>query len=1012
MRTGWNPRLAALLQRPDPAARLIPEAVVTSAEDVRRRKEEWDAADNTPGWIALDSGGARLLGISSTLFDQSDRTVGQYITDLAPDGSWPLARFEWQGLGPATTIDAVDVWLHPRVDGGQPQTVAKWQLRLFGLVSYRTFQGVDIFILELAELMPPVMVDAGGAEGVVTFQLGAGVQPARFTPQFVASPGGDPAGAAQRYDRPTMFAAITALDAQGAAATNVGWAKLQGTNVVNDGGHELTGWTLERIDSGPDAGRWRDNSVDASDVPYIVLRNSTYNPAKISFTGANRIDLGAPPGPDEQVEIVAQGETPGGSELLFELLADDGVTWVPVRDGQTTDELAGVSARQTYEMRVTLAPDAAGDVTPIVRDLGVRTVRRWTLLGPAEVQVTGWAFDPVTLRGEIPQATIEIIRDGERDYRDFATELLSDSPAADIEFRLWIGADRLPRSDWLLIDTYELEDYDPQPDRIVCSCISPLARLRVAQLPVYDEVGGKREPLVYTNQPIADIYADLVGGQVALPERYRGPGPTSVELVGKTITGSDAKTELDRLSLVAGGAIICSQGVVKWRDIAGAAGVTAIFPAEEIQVVGATPGLRQAVPEYFVPFDYSADEDRFRGEVRSFHLPALEAVRAGRLDAPARLDDETARWISSEQLARAIGERHVGWFGTGLILLDFTSEYAHPYLEPGDLVLVELRSFVARDPVTARALRGQLWALAVLSEVRDAYGRRLTAWVRSYADLLSTSVALARIGDVRPEVLSVERIVDADGNVDVVAYGSPATGYLRAAASKTAFPDAATVDASPALAGRVVAFDDLIQLGEGELAYVSIRAYERSDGQGAKSDLLKIVAERPGFAGAIECRARIVDSTETTVTVQVDVVAPAGAPTVQLIALTGANVVSGPAQGVPSPAGTQWTLSRPAFQTGVGQAQFRAALNGRTDDDLVAIEEQGRDTVPLLVRASVVANSEGTMTVRVAVADPFPGGDITVQYTQLGTGGVTPASPQVIPGAAVTADIDTTGSID
>lgn len=31
MRTGWNPRLDALLRRADPAARLIPEAVVTSA---------------------------------------------------------------------------------------------------------------------------------------------------------------------------------------------------------------------------------------------------------------------------------------------------------------------------------------------------------------------------------------------------------------------------------------------------------------------------------------------------------------------------------------------------------------------------------------------------------------------------------------------------------------------------------------------------------------------------------------------------------------------------------------------------------------------------------------------------------------------------------------------------------------------------------------------------------------------------------------------------------------------
>lgn len=68
--------------------------------------------------------------------------------------------------------------------------------------------------------------------------------------------------------------------------------------------------------------------------------------------------------------------------------------------------------------------------------------------------------------------------------------------------------------------------------------------------------------------------------------------------------------------------------------------------------------------------------------------------------------------------------------------------------------------------------------------------------------------------------------------------------------------------------------------------------------------------------------------------------------------------------------------------------------------------------VPLLCRAKILTTSAGNVVVRVAVADPLPGANITLAYVATGTGTITPASPQTILAVNVTSDIDTTGTVD
>lgn len=147
------------------------------------------------------------------------------------------------------------------------------------------------------------------------------------------------------------------------------------------------------------------------------------------------------------------------------------------------------------------------------------------------------------------------------------------------------------------------------------------------------------------------------------------------------------------------------------------------------------------------------------------------------------------------------------------------------------------------------------------------------------------------------------------------------------------------------------------------------------------------------------CTASITDSDATTVTVTVTATASVGTPTVGLVSVTGATINSGHAAGTFTYAqnGTDnvWVFDRAAFQSGGGQAVFKSVLTGYVDDtDSVEIDEQGRDTIPLLCRARVTASDNDEVTVRVAVADPYPqgAGSATITYQNQGTGGVTPAS--------------------
>lgn len=857
MRAGWegnNELQRRVLQEPTDA-RIIVEAQTVAHETTARRKDQWNDADSTTGLTLGSDGSVRISGSLDTLFDHNTSTDA-VITDMArppQDNSIFCARIEWRDTNadPDQPIERIKAFLDPDVDGNGAE-VSEWRCQLFGAESVPSAQPTpsESLDIRLVPLIGAVKVDAGPSAAEVTFDVGT------IPLRRIQAAG---------HDWPRTYIIIWGVASDGSLAANVAWRGDSSTTThTTTAGDVLTQVRLSSATS--EFGGYNDLGVQSAGVPYLVIESASFTEQTITFSG-NPFDLGSVP--TGTVEFAGVGETPGGSSITYEIRNDADTAWVEFNDGDTTDDLDGVGKRQSYEMRATLTPNTTADVSPIVRAIGAKEVTRINLDGLATVGGIRWAVDPISLKGEITEAQITLLREGLRDFRDPVSELLSEHNLADLDFRLWIGYGEEgsydTRKNWLLIDTFGVDDHDDTNIGVVLTCLSRLVKLRRA-LPKYDTANDQRAKLEYTNQTLAAVYADLLDGQIALPARLRGPGVESADAVTKEIEDSDGKTEVDAIAYLANGAVISSQGVVKFVPMFDNDPVKALFPAEEVNPLAIGPGASYASPEFFVPWNYDFENGRFREEARSFNVDSLAAFDQDGLDGPKTLDEAVARWIDTEDHAQAIGDRHVETFGSGLILWSFHSNTPHPELEPGDKIAVATDRFIAKDPHAAEFLRGHLWAIGVVQEVRDAWGRELTVWIQSYADILSSSEAADRLGFAKPKVINVTPRFDSSGNLFVTVTGSDAN-FAAAAVSDSAFPTETTVDAAFAFelnAANSVEIDTETTFTAGETAFISVKAYERNDGTGSESAVFQTKATFTGvstLAPTIQVKSNQVGST-------------------------------------------------------------------------------------------------------------------------------------------------------
>jgi hypothetical protein len=310
----------------------------------------------------------------------------------------------------------------------------------------------------------------------------------------------------------------------------------------------------------------------------------------------------------------------------------------------------------------------------------------------------------VTLKSEIPTATIRALKDGEQDFQDFITKLLSEYPRGDILFRVWVGhrdTTILTRNQWMKYEDYLIRGYDPSESEVVISCVSAVAELR-GKLPKYDTGTSTRSPLIYeATETLKSVGHDLLVNQLDVSDRFIGAEIEDTTNVGKVIRDSEGKAELDAVAFLAGGAFISSQGRIKFVDFHGDKAALAMFPSEEIMVLSASPDLDTRIPEIIVGYDWIEDEERYEGIRYRSNPNALTNLGKARIGyEQMELEPVIAHWIRTSALADTVGQRMVDRFGPGLVQIRFRSNYPYPELEPGDMVAVAVDSFIAIDPIT------------------------------------------------------------------------------------------------------------------------------------------------------------------------------------------------------------------------------------------------------------------------------------------------------------------------
>jgi len=280
------------------------------------------------------------------------------------------------------------------------------------------------------------------------------------------------------------------------------------------------------------------------------------------------------------------------------------------------------------------------------------------------------------------------------------------------------------------------------------------------------------QPNSYDLVTIADAFEDVRDGLIGLPERYRGNLPSNTtDRVSKAVFSMDGLDLLCQLAFLDGGFVFASQGVLKVGNLHKPRGVTvAGWSMEELSIDSISQGIRQRVPEFYVPCRF--DGAKFGTEVYVHHAQALPAFGRPTLNPGSeRLDNEIAKWIPSETLAARVGKWIVSTHGLGQMMArGVRVTYAYPELELGDAVAFETDRLAIFDPVTESGLHGRMWVYGVIVGRDGPWGTRFDIWIPSPADLYASSQTAhrrdpyeaIRIGLVeRPAAnrLSVARVV-------------------------------------------------------------------------------------------------------------------------------------------------------------------------------------------------------------------------------------------------------------
>lgn len=772
---GWegNERLQDAVRRVDSPAQLIAEFVSVDDSKVKSTKSEWAAADFTGSVELLTYGGAKLLPTESVLAEHISED-GTETVDLTTATPFDALIFTWSGSDAENReFHTLTARVDPRADGGLPKTCDH-------LIA-QVFRVVRMPLPEDSQVVAPIEVHVeliAQSAPVSTPQEVPTVYDFTFAPASGRFPRVGPPPEDALVARPMSLVRILAYQADGQLADNVAWLS-DGTSDGTETDsltYSVTHYSMfaaGRLSELFEGGTVWDLGSIVSNMPYFSLSTPQYAAATITFDGPEAIpDI---PGTGELV-IVARGEEWGDSSLDFRIW--DGASYVSCADGdllgqdnretvrgvELGGDLSGVPVAGPWNLQVLLTPSTSGFQSPVVLDFGIERRTSIDLGGIAEVRNVERKIDPLSLKPNIPTAEIAIRKTGERDFRDYGTELLVNHHTGPVEIRVYVGdptGEYLHRSEWMLKGVWGIEDYfSDELEHVIDGVSKVMRRLRVEIPPFVVTSGndGERKPVLVSGTRQA-VYDEILDSIIALPARFRGPGvDDTTSTAQKLIQSGDGKDTLDQVLYLGGEAAIESQGRLKVISVLRDEPIDYIvarFPIGSYVPLSIGPGFSARTDEFFVPWDWDEAEGRFIEESIYFNATALDKLGGAGLDTTGRLGEETAKWITAEALADAIGRRVPKHFGNGLILWQIEANERNPQLELGDYVIIETDLFVARSPLNNQRLRGRLSVLAMVARTGDEWGQRLDLWVPGFEYITVSKGTVDRQVGPQPTVRAV-----------------------------------------------------------------------------------------------------------------------------------------------------------------------------------------------------------------------------------------------------------------
>lgn len=498
MRAGYSEALRRRVQRLDTKARLFADAIAVKAEDVRLRRTEWDAGTKT-NVETFDNGDVQLTGTSTA--KASSTTSDGYGTDL--DRARPFEMISWEldaAIGSNPRLSKFEVFLNRRFNGGQPVFDGDFTVQFFRAANVLPSVTAGEDRWNAVAVTDPIRVRASemtADQALVPFLLDSvkGRPPAlvigdQFIPQQPLHKGKVSSAVPNVLIPGRMIMAVVTANLGPSANTNYGIGRdSTKLTTITTGGvgtlrHRIISFgTGHDLIAEPLFWQVKDTAIGMTRATFSLAAYSATG--SIAFTGAHVVSPVSGKMDLEQavqgtVEFRVIGTAPPGTTLIASARVNGGDAWVPVVDGQTPADV-GLANSQTYEMKADFTAPASLDVTPTLRELGMQD-RVIAILADAKtdlVTLTGFEqrVDVITGESLAAEGHAVIQRTGVRDYKDMATTLVAENNVADIELRIYVGHEDLARNDWLHIDTFRVDDFDPRETEIDFTCVSLLERL-------------------------------------------------------------------------------------------------------------------------------------------------------------------------------------------------------------------------------------------------------------------------------------------------------------------------------------------------------------------------------------------------------------------------------------------------------------------------------------------------------------------------------------------------------